>query len=221
MEFAKRLKLLRLQHGLTQQEMAELLNMTNQNYGRFETQNANPKIATLIKIAQIFNVTVDYLLGVDETTTETEEGKQITATYWNKQLAPEFQVEYKNDYYIITACKDMKTGASFNELTEGSIIKINAGETLKVKANYFSVWLIEVQKIIDDLIQKRKNIYFKNAFRTTWLAERTVMNLLEKSFSEDKLTPLQKELLSNEIFLQAAPKIIQLTEEFNSEDSNN
>ena len=42
MKFAKRLKELRLKHGFSQENMAQKLGMTSQNYGRFEKQNANP-----------------------------------------------------------------------------------------------------------------------------------------------------------------------------------
>ena len=46
--------------------MAEKLNIVQPSYIRYENGTAEPSQETLIKIAEIFDVSVDYLLGRKE-----------------------------------------------------------------------------------------------------------------------------------------------------------
>lgn len=55
----------RINCGYTQKEVAELLGISRQAYCSYETQTRQPDPSTLIKLAKVFNTTVDYLLGVD------------------------------------------------------------------------------------------------------------------------------------------------------------
>lgn len=43
--------------------MAEKLGITQPSYIRYENGTSEPKLETLVKIADIFDVSVDYLLG--------------------------------------------------------------------------------------------------------------------------------------------------------------
>lgn len=61
--FAKRLKLLRQQHNLTQTQLAELLGITQDRISNFETMRSQPDIDTLRAIARFFKVSIDYLIG--------------------------------------------------------------------------------------------------------------------------------------------------------------
>ena len=58
-----RLKELRKKKGLTQLRLATELNTTQNTISRYETGEHEPGIAELIKIADYFNVSVDYLIG--------------------------------------------------------------------------------------------------------------------------------------------------------------
>lgn len=62
--FATRLRELRLQEGYTQTQIAEMLNIRQQSYIRYEYGTGEPSLETLAKIATIFGVTSDYLLGL-------------------------------------------------------------------------------------------------------------------------------------------------------------
>ena len=57
------LRILRKQKGLTQQQLATLLGIKQQYYSRFENNIAEPDIETLCKLADIFEISVDELLG--------------------------------------------------------------------------------------------------------------------------------------------------------------
>lgn len=60
---AKRLKELRESRRIYQREMAEQLGLSFRGYQNYETDQSEPKLATLIAIADYFSVSTDYLLG--------------------------------------------------------------------------------------------------------------------------------------------------------------
>lgn len=66
MEFSKRLKDLRKQAGLTQVDVAEKLGISQPAYASWERGVKKPTQENLIKIAQVLNVSVDYLVGNSE-----------------------------------------------------------------------------------------------------------------------------------------------------------
>lgn len=57
------IKDIRVRKGLTQSEVATALGVSSVVYSRYETGSRQPSIDTLIQMADIFGVTVDYLLG--------------------------------------------------------------------------------------------------------------------------------------------------------------
>lgn len=61
--FAMRLKKLREQKKLNQTELANLLEVSNGSISKWERGDRQPDYETLEKIADTFNVTIDYLLG--------------------------------------------------------------------------------------------------------------------------------------------------------------
>ena len=64
MQFGDRLKALRKERKMSQQELAEYLNISARVIGYYEANDRFPKDArTLIEIANIFNISLDYLLG--------------------------------------------------------------------------------------------------------------------------------------------------------------
>lgn len=63
----ERLKDLRDEFGYDQKDMGQKLNMTPSAYGYYEQERSEPSLETLIKIAEIFNVSTDYLLGLSNT----------------------------------------------------------------------------------------------------------------------------------------------------------
>ena len=64
----KNLKLLREGRGLSQQKLAEMLGTSQQAIFKYEKTAVEPDISMLIEIADIFNVTVDFLIGNSEIT---------------------------------------------------------------------------------------------------------------------------------------------------------
>lgn len=63
-----RLQELRKQKGLTQEQLAEKLNVTNQSVSKWEKDINAPDILLLVALADLFETSVDYLLGRNENT---------------------------------------------------------------------------------------------------------------------------------------------------------
>jgi transcriptional regulator with XRE-family HTH domain len=61
-----RLKTLRAEAGLTQKQLAEKINSTDKSVWAYEKGIATPPIETLIAYAKFFNVSVDYLIGLED-----------------------------------------------------------------------------------------------------------------------------------------------------------
>lgn len=59
----ERLKELRDELGLTQEEVGNKLNISRQAYANWETNRGEPNIEMLLKLANLFGVSIDYLCG--------------------------------------------------------------------------------------------------------------------------------------------------------------
>lgn len=59
----KNITALRTKHGLTQTELAEKLNYTDKSVSKWEHGDSTPPIDVLKEIAELFGVTVDYLIS--------------------------------------------------------------------------------------------------------------------------------------------------------------
>ena len=66
MNFQTRLKELRLEKGVSQLEIANMLNMSKMAISHWEKGHSEPSIEQLIMLARYFNVSVDYLVGFSD-----------------------------------------------------------------------------------------------------------------------------------------------------------
>ena len=58
-----RIKKLRIDNKLTQKQMAQILNIREASFQRFEYGTGRPSLDSLLIIADYFNVSLDYLVG--------------------------------------------------------------------------------------------------------------------------------------------------------------
>lgn len=63
MKYGDILKKLRTEKGLSQKELTDQLAINRSTYARYETSSTQPDFDTLEKLADYFNVSIDYLLG--------------------------------------------------------------------------------------------------------------------------------------------------------------
>jgi transcriptional regulator with XRE-family HTH domain len=68
--FAERLKNIRMERKLTQGRLAELLGVGTRVYHRWENGDATPHLDTLVKIAEVLQVSADELLGIEDVRAE-------------------------------------------------------------------------------------------------------------------------------------------------------
>ena len=66
MSFGDRLKELRCEKGLTQDELGYMFNVTKSCICCYENNSREPSIKMLIELSSYFRVSIDYLLGVEE-----------------------------------------------------------------------------------------------------------------------------------------------------------
>ena len=60
---ARRLKQCRKELGLTQREVAIYCDITEKAYQNYELMTREPRLDVLVKIAEVFRVSLDYLTG--------------------------------------------------------------------------------------------------------------------------------------------------------------
>lgn len=75
MKFSERLKIIRIEKGYTQKDVYTYLSISANGYASYEQGRTEPSIETLIKLCNFFEISADYLLGL-----ENEDG---TKTYNN------------------------------------------------------------------------------------------------------------------------------------------
>lgn len=59
----KNLKFLRTKRGISQQQLGEIIGFSQQSIHKYETQLIEPDIRTLVKLADYFETSVDFLIG--------------------------------------------------------------------------------------------------------------------------------------------------------------
>lgn len=57
-----RIKFLREENGLTQQDLAERLGGAKSTVAMYEKEDRKPSLEVLVKLSEIFNCTIDYIL---------------------------------------------------------------------------------------------------------------------------------------------------------------
>lgn len=112
MKFHEILRKERTSLGLNQVEFAKIFNVTKQTVSNWENGNRNPDSATLSKMADYFEVTVDYLLGRTDKRQETK--KEINATtaaahrLGDIEDLPDEAIDQLNDYIEMLKLKYKK-----------------------------------------------------------------------------------------------------------------
>lgn len=105
MSFGSRLKELRLEKNMQQADLAKLLNMTNVAVSHYERDARKPTPEILSKVATIFNVSTDYLLGISS---------EKTTKYYDLTEKDNQQIEQSLEKII----NDLDTGLYSKDMAE-------------------------------------------------------------------------------------------------------
>ena len=106
------IKGLRKEKNVTQEELANVLNVTYQSVSRWENNLAYPDIELIPLIANYFDVTTDVLFGTDETTVEYKRQKYLEA--YEEQLDTNSEENFKRcEKTLKEAIKDFPKDVDF------------------------------------------------------------------------------------------------------------
>lgn len=97
MEFSERLKKLRKDAGLTQVDVAEKLGISQPAYASWERGVKKPTQENLVKIAQILNVSIDYLVGNSEEKLDELDNIELLFRMNSKGLTEEEKAVFKKE----------------------------------------------------------------------------------------------------------------------------
>ncbi len=121
------IKRLRTEKGFTQEQLADILNISSAAVSKWESQNTYPDITLLFPMAKLFGVSVDELLGYDKEK-EREEITSILSEYRKlylngqftqaSKLIAEARENYPHDYRIMQKYMWDKAGGSTNNKKE-------------------------------------------------------------------------------------------------------
>lgn len=107
------LKELRIKHGISQEELADLLNISQQSISKYENGHAFPDINLLIQIADYFKVSIDYLTNhtCKDPLQLTFQESEIIELFRTKSSAT------KNEFYqIIKSANDIELKSMYDLL---------------------------------------------------------------------------------------------------------
>ena len=146
MNLGNNIKSLRTQKRMTQEELAELLGTTAKSVSRWEQSLTYPDISLLPFIANIFEVTVDELLGV-ESIKQDEYVKEL------KKQADQYAMnnDYKNELKL---WKEAYKNLPNNE--EIKIYLINIMNTISIITNELK-YSTEIIKLAESVLEKSTN----------------------------------------------------------------
>ena len=103
--FGERLRALRKRAGLTQQAVAQRLSIHRTAYTKYETSGVTPDPQGLVLLAEMFGVSVDYLVGRDTASAAVTEqkGNGVELTLVEQQLLQMFrQLSYPEQQELLS-----------------------------------------------------------------------------------------------------------------------
>lgn len=118
MNFHEKLMLLRSQHKLSQEELAEQIGISRQAVAKWETGKAVPDISNLIQLSKIFNISIDRLVKEEENNCSLE---FIPGEKYSQEDLLNFLIKAKKLTYAANSAESTSTRPSSHDLqyTEG------------------------------------------------------------------------------------------------------
>ena len=137
-----------IQNGFTQKDIATRLGVEPAAISKYELDMREPNIEAIKKLATIFNVSIDYLLGrtsdvfVDETDRDTLDISAIKDKYnFTKKRMDKVKEIYKNDTTLSIAINELCCGVG----------KTTFGETI----TNTNISMLEIDNIFNDFVNSK------------------------------------------------------------------
>lgn len=164
------IKKLRKGRGFTQEELAERLGVTYQAISKWENDSGMPDISQIVPLATIFDVSTDFLFGINHTS-ETEDALKIVSSANSIQeygkpdtylkaydILMDGLKEYPNNYIITYNCMNVGVSLLFTE--EGWIHAKERAEKIFFETVRHADFIISNSKSIDDILRTRQLLVY-------------------------------------------------------------
>lgn len=89
MTFGEKIQKLRKESGLSQEELADQLNVSRQAVSKWERDSGYPETEKIVRMSKLFHVSLDYLLG-EEDTQKPENNPNEKGLYVSREMAEGF-----------------------------------------------------------------------------------------------------------------------------------
>jgi len=91
----ERLRQIRKKHGYTQQNVADVIGVDRTTYTVYEIGPSTPSVSTLYKLSRLYNVSVDYLMGVENEKHYHETVQTLNSTPLYQEEVPKLDKQEK------------------------------------------------------------------------------------------------------------------------------
>lgn len=182
MTLGQKLKEIRKKFGLSQENLAEIMNVSRQAITKWESDEGLPDVSNLQQLSKVFNLTVDYLLDNDNSLPSLSMKKELDKEKYEmnqkgyKQILSDYYAEPWEIYELlrsenksklawivsdwIIGAGAMETIDSLNDTTPYYLIKKD-GLKLLVNIHDYILEVIELPENTND----KKFVYGKNTFK--------------------------------------------------------
>ena len=182
MTLGQKLKRIRSKFGLSQEQLAEIMNVSRQAITKWENDNGLPDVSNLKELSKVFDLTVDYLLDDNNSLPALSMKKELDKnkyknkiTMYNEVLKEYYSEPY--DIYILSRTKKLNfielvldtfiapeigPVSTANELGDLSPYYLVKKDDLKLLVNIknYVLEVIELPSNVND----KKFVYKKNKF---------------------------------------------------------
>lgn len=182
MTLGQKLKEIRKRFGLSQEQLAQIMNVSRQAITKWENDGGMPDISNLQELSKIFGITVDYLLNDDNQLPALSLKKELDKEKYKNKLTMYNEVlkeYYPEPYEIFVLSRNKKLTISellLDTFIAPEIGPISTADGLSDLSPYYLVkkdnlkllvniknWTLEVIELPNNT-NERKFIYGKNKF---------------------------------------------------------
>lgn len=182
MTLGEKLKEIRKRFGLSQEQLAEIMNVSRQAITKWENDGGMPDVSNLQELSKVFGITVDYLLNDDNQLPALSLKKELDKEKYKNKLTMYYEVlkeHYPEPYEIFILSRSKKL--TIPELLVDTLIApeigpVSTAEGLSDLSPYYLVkkdnlkllvniknWTLEVIELPNNTNEK-KFVYGKNKF---------------------------------------------------------
>lgn len=138
MGLGERIQDARKRKSITQEQLADQLDVTRQSVSRWESNVVYPDMDNLVKLSNILEVSLDYLLKNEENSTSTKKVSGLLKALIGKEVKIEFNTEMDYDFFrskkkiiVLEISKDWIKLKSIDGKTNESQMKLIPIESIK------------------------------------------------------------------------------------------